>query len=459
MRGERVELPARRRLDGVLGVGREHRRVVLDLRRQVAALGALVLHAERHLEATQDEQRDPEVAEQQPPGHGTRSRKPTPRTVSIQPGSPSLRRSAATWTSIVFEEPYQLVCQTSSSSRCRLTAAPGSRASAASSSNSFGVSSSSRPSRVARRARSSTSSPPTRSGPSRPAERRRAPHDRADPGDQLAQPERLDDVVVGAELEPDDAVGLLAAGGHDDDRDARALAQLPADVEAVDVRQAQVEQDEVRGRGRRGRLSPVATRATSKPSRRSPATSGSAIASSSSTTRMCTFRVSCRPEPARHPDLAEPLLRLVGSFADGSPGPHPERPTVGDMNKAHVTLFALLVAGATVLGAVAVTRTTGLGRAARHTNDAAIAARTKQLASYAAKLQKELKAKPPALPPVPKPAPAVASAAAPAAVPAPQPAPRIVYHRPPPVVTVVHTHHGDDGSHESDGGGGGGGDD
>jgi hypothetical protein len=125
------------------------------------------------------------------------------------------------------------------------------------------------------------------------------------------------------------------------------------------------------------------------------------------------------------------------------------------MNKAHLTLFALLVAGATILGAVAVTRTTGLGRAARHTNDAAVAARTKQLVSYAAKLQKELKAKPPALPPVPKPAPSVA----PAAAPAPQPTPRIVYNRPPPVVTVVHTHHGDDGSHESDGGGGEGGDD
>ena len=122
------------------------------------------------------------------------------------------------------------------------------------------------------------------------------------------------------------------------------------------------------------------------------------------------------------------------------------------MNKAHVTLFALLVAGAAVLGAVALTRTTGLGRAAQHTNDAAVAARTKQLDAYAAKLQKELKAKPPALPPVPKPAPAAAPAAQPQA-------PRIVYHRPPPVVTVVHTHHGDDGSHESDGGGGGSGDD
>jgi hypothetical protein len=126
------------------------------------------------------------------------------------------------------------------------------------------------------------------------------------------------------------------------------------------------------------------------------------------------------------------------------------------MNKTHLTLFAILVAGATVLGAVAVTKTTGLGRAARHTNDAAITAQTKQLAAYAAKLQKELKAKPPALPRIPKAAP-VAATAAPVAQAA---APRIVYHRPPPVVTVVHTkHHGDDGG--SDGGGdegGGGGD-
>jgi non-ribosomal peptide synthetase component E (peptide arylation enzyme) len=125
------------------------------------------------------------------------------------------------------------------------------------------------------------------------------------------------------------------------------------------------------------------------------------------------------------------------------------------MNKTYLTIFALLVAGATVLGAVAVTRTTGLGQAARHTNDAAVTARTKQLAAYAAKLQKELKARPPALPKVPKAAPAAAPASAPVA----QAAPRIVYHRPPPVVTVVHTsHHGDDGGSEGGDGGGEGGD-
>src|SRR5947209_20574632 len=105
------------------------------------------------------------------------------------------------------------------------------------------------------------------------------------------------------------------------------------------------------------------------------------------------------------------------------------------MNKTHVTILAVLIASATVLGAVAVTRTTGLGRTAQHTNDAAVTARTKQLASFAAKLQKELKAKPPALPavPKPKPAPVPAAAAAPAAQ-----APRIVYHQAPPVAVVKH---------------------
>jgi hypothetical protein len=114
------------------------------------------------------------------------------------------------------------------------------------------------------------------------------------------------------------------------------------------------------------------------------------------------------------------------------------------MHKFHVTIVAVLVAGAAVLGAVAITRTTGLGSAARHANDAAVASQTRQLAAYAAKLQKELKAKPPALPKVPKAAPAAARPAA---------APQIVYHRPPPIVHVIH-HHGDDGS-EADSGGGG----
>jgi hypothetical protein len=115
------------------------------------------------------------------------------------------------------------------------------------------------------------------------------------------------------------------------------------------------------------------------------------------------------------------------------------------MNKAHVTILALLFAGAAVLGSIAVTRTTGLGHAAQQTSDGAVAARTRQLNAYAAKLQKELAAKPPALPKIPTQPPAAA----------PAPAPRVVYHQPPPVVVTVHRQHGDDGSREAEGGAGG----
>ena len=75
------------------------------------------------------------------------------------------------------------------------------------------MSGSSRPSRVARRARGIDLEPvhAQRAGRlGRP--RLEAPHHGMDPRDQLAQAVRLDHVVVGAELEPDDAVDLLAAG-------------------------------------------------------------------------------------------------------------------------------------------------------------------------------------------------------------------------------------------------------
>jgi hypothetical protein len=116
------------------------------------------------------------------------------------------------------------------------------------------------------------------------------------------------------------------------------------------------------------------------------------------------------------------------------------------MHKLHVTAIALLLAGAAVFGAVAVARTTGLGAAARQSNDVAFAARVHQLSTYAAKLRKELRAKPPVLPAVPRARPVAATASS---------APRIVYHQPPPVVVTVHHRHEDDGSREADGGGGG----
>jgi hypothetical protein len=119
------------------------------------------------------------------------------------------------------------------------------------------------------------------------------------------------------------------------------------------------------------------------------------------------------------------------------------------MRKSNVAVIAGLLAAAAVLGGVALVRTTGLGAASRAANDAAVAAKEKQLAAFQAKLERALARKTPALPPLPK---AVqASAAVSPAGAAPQA--KVVYRRPPPIVVVKHTHHGDDG-YEAEGGGG-----
>ena len=84
--------------------------------------------------------------------------------------------------------------------------------------------------------------------PARPLRRRRRrpPQGRLDPGQQLRKAERLRDVVVGAELEAADLVGLGAAGGDDEDRDAAELADPLDHLPAVEAGQRDVEDDEVR---------------------------------------------------------------------------------------------------------------------------------------------------------------------------------------------------------------------
>ena len=81
--------------------------------------------------------------------------------------------------------------------------------------------------------------------------------------DELARVERLRQVVVGADLEPDDLVDVLVASGQHQDRDVGVLADALADLDAVEVGQHQVEHDQRRllrggererlaaGRGRR----------------------------------------------------------------------------------------------------------------------------------------------------------------------------------------------------------------
>ena len=72
---------------------------------------------------------------------------------------------------------------------------------------------------------------------------------RADPGGQLAQAERLGHVVVGAELEPDDLVELGVLGRQHDDRHAGLGPDDPADLDPRQLGEHQVEQDEVRALG------------------------------------------------------------------------------------------------------------------------------------------------------------------------------------------------------------------
>lgn len=118
------------------------------------------------------------------------------------------------------------------------------------------------------------------------------------------------------------------------------------------------------------------------------------------------------------------------------------------MRKSNAVAIAGLLAVAAVLGSVALVRTAGLGAASRAANDAAVAAKEKQLAAYQTKLEQALARKTPALPPLPKTVRASSSVSTTRVA----PQPKVVYRRPPPIVVVEHTQH-DDG-YEAEGGGG-----
>src|SRR4051812_10764386 len=76
----------------------------------------------------------------------------------------------------------------------------------------------------------------------RGAAARRAPaQERAQPGEQLLALERLDEIVVGAGVEALDARLDRVAGGEHEDRYVVGGAQAPGDLDAVDLRQAEVE--------------------------------------------------------------------------------------------------------------------------------------------------------------------------------------------------------------------------
>ena len=69
---------------------------------------------------------------------------------------------------------------------------------------------------------------------------------RAQARQQHAEPEGLGDVVVGAAVETEDGVGVGIVRGQHDDRGLDALAaHQPAEVAAVGVRQADIQQDDL----------------------------------------------------------------------------------------------------------------------------------------------------------------------------------------------------------------------
>ena len=87
-----------------------------------------------------------------------------------------------------------------------------------------------------------------------------AAQDGPHPRDHLRPAERLDHVVVGAELEPDDPLELRPARREHDDRHLRpGRTHLAREVAPVPVREHQVEQHEVEPRGPRAPAPPPAT--------------------------------------------------------------------------------------------------------------------------------------------------------------------------------------------------------
>ena len=126
---------------------------------------------------------------------------------------------------------------------------PGCRMRNVSSSNAFGLSGKASPSRSSRCPREVHLDPLEVDDRRRRLDRDgllRSPEQRPDPRRQLAKAERFRDVVVRAELQPDDLVELRVLGREHDDRDARLGPDDPADLDARQLREHHVEQDEVR---------------------------------------------------------------------------------------------------------------------------------------------------------------------------------------------------------------------
>ena len=234
-RSRRACRPRRRARSAVLRERGQRGRVALDARGQCLLLVAGVTRLPAGPRGRRARTASARGSREQTTAHGTRSpggtrrrgrsRSATGRRACGEAPRRGRRSSSSARTS---------ACPRRSRACCwRVTTAPGSTASATSTSNSLGVSAISPPSEVAPGARVDLERAEQR-GAQRLATAGGPPRHGTDPREQLAEPERLDEVVVRAQLEADDAVDLLAARRDDDDRHVRRGAQAPADLEAVE---------------------------------------------------------------------------------------------------------------------------------------------------------------------------------------------------------------------------------
>ena len=76
--------------------------------------------------------------------------------------------------------------------------------------------------------------------------RSHAAQDDVHPGDEFARAEGLRDVIVTADLEAQHAIDLVVARGEKQDRNVRGFSDFPADVQAVEFRHADIQNDQVR---------------------------------------------------------------------------------------------------------------------------------------------------------------------------------------------------------------------
>src|SRR5438067_2418853 len=132
-----------------------------------------------------------------------------------------------------------------------------------------------------------------------------APQNRADPQDELAWAERLGDVVVSAEFEPDHAVALLATGGQHDDRYGCDLPDPPADLQSGHPREHEVENGSYDGSAELARQLGATVISVPTPGYGAACHAGVVAATSPI---VCVMDADATLDPQELPDVVRPLL-------------------------------------------------------------------------------------------------------------------------------------------------------